>query len=465
MTTDGLPKPRRYLAIGAISAGTALIIIDGGIAAVALPTIARDLGVGSSAVVSVVTVYQLILAMLLLPFAGLGDRLGLKRVYQGGQLIFTIATLLCFFAKSLPFLLVVRAAQAIGAAAALSVSSALLRSTYPAQQLGRGLGINSVVVSSSAALAPTLGGLVLAIAPWPWVFASAVPFAVVSLLLGRALPNPAPSTEPFDVFGAVLCAAMFGLVIGGAESAVHGDSPVVSAAIVGVGALVGWYFVRRERGEARPILPIDLLARPVLALSAVGAYTAFIASMTLLLSTPFRLQHSYGMTAAEVGAAIAPWPLTNMIVAPLAGWLSDRYPAGLLGGIGMTISIGALMLIAYMPADASYMDIAWRMSLCGAGFGIFLPPNARLIIGSAPRDRAAAAGGLVSTVRLVGQTTGATLVAALLAAGVGAGRTPAFVAAGLALIAGLCSVARLRPSIRNPEAREAQDVQPASAVR
>jgi DHA2 family multidrug resistance protein-like MFS transporter len=454
---DGLPHPRRYFAIGALCAGTALVIIDGGIANVALPSIARDLGVEPSSVVAIVTVYQLMLVMLLLPFAGLGERIGLKRMYQYGQLIFTVATLLCFFAKSLPFLLIVRAAQAIGAAGALSVSSALIRLTYPSKQLGRGLGINSVIVSSAAAAAPTIGGLVLGIAPWPWVFACAIPFALLSLALGRYLPDAPPRNQHFDVVGAVMCAAMFGLVIGGAESAVHGNSPVVSAAIVLTGALVGWYFVRRERGEPNPILPLDLLSRPVLALSAIGAYTAFIASMTLLISTPFRLTHEFGFTAAAVGACIAPWPLTNMIVAPMAGWLSDRIPAGLLGGIGMTISVTALLLIAFLPAHPSYFDIAWRMALCGSGFGTFLPPNARLIIGSAPRERAAAAGGLISTVRLTGQTTGATVVALLLALGIGSGNVPAFVAAGLALIAGLCSVARLRPSIRNPPSDEVQD--------
>ena len=171
------------------------------------------------------------------------------------------------------------------------------------------------------------------------------------------------------------------------------------------------------------------MARPVIALSVVGAFTAFTASMTLLISTPFRL-HDLGFTAAEIGAAIAPWPLTNMIIAPLAGYLSDRIPAGILGGIGMTISIAALSLLATMPVDPSYFDVAWRMALCGSGFGIFLPPNARLIIGSAARERAAAAGGLVSTVRLIGQTSGATLVAALLAMGVGSGHVPPIVAAG-----------------------------------
>ena len=456
---DGLPFPQRYAAIAAMSFGSALVIIDGGVANVALPTIAHDLHVDQSAVVSVVTVYQVMLVMLMLPLAGLGERIGLKRIYQGGQLIFTIATLLCFFAKSLPFLLVVRAVQAMGAAGVLAVASALIRQIYPSNQLGRGLGINSVVVTSSAAAAPTIGGLILSVAPWPWVFASAVPFAALSLAFGRAIPDPKPHVKTFDVVGAVMCAVMFGLVIGGLQSMVTGDSPVVSAAIVLAGVVIGYHFVRRERGEASPILPIDLLARPVLALSAIGGFTAFTASMTLLISTPFRL-HALGFSAAAIGAAIAPWPLTNMIVAPAAGYLSDRIPAGILGGIGMVVSICALLLLAFMPADPSYFDVAWRMALCGSGFGTFLPPNARLIVGSAPRERAAAAGGLVSTVRLAGQTTGATVVAGLLALGVGQGAVPPLVAATLALIAGLCSIARLRPSLRNPAAAEVADEVP-----
>ncbi|MGJ3626503.1 hypothetical protein AB5I41_05690 [Sphingomonas sp. MMS24-JH45] len=127
----------------------------------------------------------------------------------------------------------------------------------------------------------------------------------------------------------------------------------------------------------------------------------------------------------------------------------------------MAISIVALTLLAFMAADPSYFDVAWRMALCGSGFGIFLPPNARLIIGSAPKERAAAAGGMVGTVRLAGQTTGATLVAALLALGIGGGATPPLVAAGLALVAGLCSLARLRPSVRNPQGHE-EAAQPAA---
>lgn len=454
---DGLPVPRRYVAIAAISLGTVLTVIDGQIAGVALPTIARDLKVDGSAAVLVVTVYQLVLVMTLLPFSALGDRIGLKRLYQAGQLVFAIATGLCFFAKSLPFLLVVRAFQALGAAAALSVMSAILRSIYPARQLGRGLGLNSVFVSVSAALAPTAGGAILALAPWPWVFAAGVPFAILSLLLGRfGLPDIAPRKLGYDGIGALYCVATFGLTIAGLEAGVHGAPLPIAGALVLVGLVLAVGLVRYELKQTHPIMPVDLLRLPVLALSSAGALCAFMASMLLLLSLPFRLQHGYGFTPGEVGAMIAPWPLTTMVVAPTAGALSDRVPAGLLGGIGMSVATVALLLLAFLPAHPAYADVAWRMALCGAGFGLFLSPNARLIVGSAPRRRAASAGGLISTTRLTGQTIGATGVAALLALGLGEGPVPPLVATALAVIAGLCSLARLNPALRRPGAHEGE---------
>jgi DHA2 family multidrug resistance protein-like MFS transporter len=450
--------------IAGISFGSALVILDGGIANVALPTIAHDLNIDSSAAVLIVTVYQLVLVMTLLPLSAIGDRIGLRRLYQYGTMLFAAASLLAFFANTLPFLLVVRALQALGAAAVLSVTSAMLRTLYSPAKLGRGLGFNSVVVSSAAAMAPTAGGFLLAYASWPWLFAAAVPFALASLALGAFLPNPPPRNEPYDFAGALLCAATFGLIIGGLESAVHGTSPLVSAFITAIGVGFAIALVRNQKREPRPVLPVDLLARPVLALSAIGGFLAFIASMGLLISMPFRLEHSFGFSPQQVGAMMAPWPLTTLFVAPLAGTLSDKYPAGLLGGIGMCIGVVALVLIAFMPADPSYLDVAWRMSLCGAGFGMFMSPNARLIIGSAPKERAASAGGLISTIRLCGQTMGATMVAALLALGLGGGSTPVFICCGLALVAGLCSIARLNPALHKPDTHEVDAIRPAAPL-
>lgn len=449
--SDGMPTPQRYLAIAAISLGTVLTVIDGQIAGVALPTIARDLHVDGSAAVLVVTVYQLVLVMTLLPFSALGDRIGLKKLYQGGQLVFAVATLLCFFAKSLPFLLVVRAVQSLGAAAALSVMSALIRSIYPSKQLGRGLGLNSVMVSVSAALAPTAGGMILAIAPWPWVFAVGVPFAILSLLLGRVgLPDIKGRDVGYDGLGALYCVVTFGLTIFGLEAGVHGGSPVVAGAILAAGLAFALVFVRYELKQPHPIMPVDLLRLPVLALSSAGAFCAFVAATLLTLSLPFRLQHGFGFAPSAVGAMIAPWPLTTMIVAPTAGALSDKVPAGILGGIGMAVATVALLLLALLPVHPDYWDVAWRMALCGSGFGLFLSPNARLIVGSAPRRRAASAGGLISTVRLSGQTLGATGVAALLAFQLGEGPSPALIACGLAVVAGGLSLARLNPALRRP---------------
>ena len=446
---DGLPTPRRYFAILAVASGTALAVIDGSIATVALPTISRDLGVAPAAAVLVVTIYQLVLVMTLLPFSALGSRIGLRRLYQYGQTTFLISTILCFFVKSLGFLLVVRAVQALGAGAALSVSSGLIRSIYPARQLGRGLGINTVVVSSASAIAPTLGGLILSVASWPWIFAAAAPLALISLLIGRqALPHPEPHAEPYDVYGALLCASTFGLVISGLEGMVQGASVTLSLGIVAAGAAVATVFVRRELSSPLPILPVDLLAKPLVALSALGGLTVFVASMTALLSLPFRLQQHYGFSPEEVGAVISPWPIAAMLFAPLAGTLSDRYPAGILGGIGMTIATLALLLLAFLPEHVSHLDVAWRMALCGIGFGLFLAPNSRVIVQSAPRVRAASAGGLLSTARLTGQTLGATLLAALLALGIGSDRVPALIAAGLAALAGICSLARLNSALK-----------------
>jgi DHA2 family multidrug resistance protein-like MFS transporter len=454
---DGLPTPRRYLAILAICTGTALAVIDGSVVTVALPTLARDLGVHSSTAVLVVTVYQLVLVMTLLPFSALGSRIGLRRLYQYGQLAFLLATVLCFFARNLPFLLLVRAIQALGAAASLSVSSALIRSTYPARQLGRGLGIGNVVVSSSIALAPTLGGLVLSVASWPWIFAAASPLALLSLLLGRkALPEPLPRDEPYDVRAAALCALTFGLIISGLESAVHGGPPLIAATLIGVGALVAVVFVRRELQSRIPILPVDLLMRPVVGLSALGGLLVFIASMTFMLSLPFRLQQQYGFAPGEVGAIITPWPLAILLIGPTAGMLSDRFPAGILGGIGMAIATVGLLSLAFLPAHLSHLDLVWRMTLTGAGFGLFVAPNARLIIHSAPHERAASAGGLISTTRLTGQTLGATVLAALLSVGVGTGPVPALLAAGLAVLAGICSLARMSAKVSEAPPRAAR---------
>jgi len=449
---DGLPFPRRFWAIAAISFGTALFVVDGAIANVALPTIARELGVGNGEVTNVVTVYQLVLVMVLLPFSSVGDRIGHRTLYQIGQVVFLVASALTILVHSFATLLLARAGQALGAGMALSVSAAMLRETYPARSLGSGMGINSVVVASSAALAPAMGGYIVAHLDWRWVFVAAVPMAVISLLLGRALPDPVKRDRERQPVSGIWSAVSMLLLIGGLQIATHGDAAIFGAAVSLAGAVSTVFLVKRERMRSHPVVPVDLMAMPAIGLSALAAVCAFIAAGSLLVALPFRFEQEMGYSPDQVGLLLLPFPLTMLIVAPAAGWLSDRIAATKLGVTGMALAVFALVELAFMPVDASGFAIAWRLSLCALGFGLFFAPNSRLLIGRAPKHRAAAAGGLLSTSRLTGQTLAAAMVGILLTAGVGIGPWPMLFASVLSVVAAICCLVRYR-LIRKPGRR------------
>jgi DHA2 family multidrug resistance protein-like MFS transporter len=302
-----------------------------------------------------------------------------------------------------------------------------------------------MIASIAGALAPTAGGLILSAASWPWVFTAAAPFGLLSLWIGwRSLPDVPAIKAPYNLGGALLNMATFGLIVAGLESAVHGGPPLVAAGVVAAGVAFAIWFVRHELAEARPILPLDLLSDPVLSLSIAGSFLAFSAIMMLSLSLPFRLQHLYGFSPSEVGAVLTPMPLTMMMMMPLSGMLSDRMRPGIQGGIGMSVTIVGLLLVAFPPAHPDFFDFAWRMMLCGIGLALYLPANTRLVVRMTPHHRATAAGGLISTVRLTGQTVGATMVATFLALGLGSTAVPVLAAAVFGLFAGLFSVSRLR---------------------
>jgi DHA2 family multidrug resistance protein-like MFS transporter len=251
-----------------------------------------------------------------------------------------------------------------------------------------------------------------------------------------------------------MCAATFGLTICGLESTVHGDSPVVSLALVVLGVILGIFFVRRELKQSRPVLPVDLLRLKSVALPCLGTLAAYTGLMVVMVTLPFDLQQRFHFSPVATGAVLAPLPLMTLIVAPAAGILSDRFPAGVLGAIGMAIGLAGMICIAFLPASPNRFDVLWRVAVCGVGYGMFFSPNARQIIASAPHERTAAAGALFSTIRGAGQTLGATAVAALLALGCGVGSTPPLIASVLALVAGYCSLAVLRPSNRRPHSVE-----------
>ena len=436
--------PRRLVAIAALSFGMALLVVDGNIAIVALPTIARKLGVSEGAVTAVITVYQLVTVMGLLPFANLGDRIGHRRMYQSGQVLFCIASALCFFVESFPVLLLLRAAQAIGASMSLSVSAAILREIYPTRSLGSGMGFNSMVVALASATGPTLGGFIVASFDWRLVFVAAAPFALLSLLFGPSLPPPDPRRGKTDWVAALWSAFTMACLIGGVQLASHASVRLPGIGLFLAGGVSAWLLVRRERRIERPIVPVDILKMPAVGLSALGAMAVFCAVGLTLIALPFRLEQGFGFRPDEVGLLILPFPLTMLFVAPTAGWLSDRIAPTKLGVPGLAVAILGLTALMLLPPGATKFDLIWRLSLTAAGFGFFMAPNSRLLIGSTPKERTSAAGGVMSTARLLGLGLAAAVLGLLLGLGAGLGPMPLLIAMGLAVLASACSLVRFR---------------------
>lgn len=409
---QGLPTPQRYWAILVIALGITLAVLDGAIANVALPTIARDLRASPSASIWVVNAYQLSITISLLPLASLGDRIGYRRVYTVGLALFTLASLGCALVSTLPMLAAMRVVQGFGAAGIMSVNAALVRHIYPPSMLGRGVAINATVVAIASAVGPTVASAVLSVATWPWLFAINVPIGIAAITVAwRALPINPGHKAPYDYVSAVLNAIVFGLAIFTIDSLGHGESPAVVLAQVLVVVALGYVFVRRQLTQEAPLLPIDLLRIPVFGLSIGTSVCSFCAQMLAFVSLPFFFQNTLGFTQVETGLLITPWPLAIVFAAPISGVLSDRYSAGVLGGIGLIVLSAGLVLLATLGAHPTPTQIAWRMALCGAGFGIFQSPNNRQMLSAAPRERSGGASGMLGTARLTGQTLGAALVA------------------------------------------------------
>jgi DHA2 family multidrug resistance protein-like MFS transporter len=206
--------------------------------------------------------------------------------------------------------------------------------------------------------------------------------------------------------------------------------------------------VRFQLGKTDPLLPLDLLARPGFRAAFLTGVMGFVASNFFIISMPFDLMTVLGRGPVATGLLITPWPVAIVLVAPVVGPLADRYPAAVLSTVGLAITGMGFLLLRLMPASPSDLDIAWRIGLAGAGFGLFQPPNNKAMITTAPKSRIGSASGMISVARLLGQTLGGMFVALTLGL-VAQGATAACLtlAACTAFLAAAISGARMRRAI------------------
>ena len=311
--------------------------------------------------------------------------------------------------------------------------------------LGRGVGLNALVVGVSFAAGPTIASLVLSVAAWPWLFAINVPLALLSLLVAwPALPRGYTAGHALDPLTALLTALCFASLIGALSAATQRQPLLVVGPLAALALGAGVLLLRRQAGHPAPMLPVDLLRRPMFALSICTAVASFCAQGLAFVSLPFFFETVLHRDPVQTGFLMAPWAIVVAAMAPIAGRLSDSQAPGLMGGIGLVILSAGMAAMALLPADASVLRITLGMAVCGLGFGLFQSPNLKAIMSAAPPQRAGGASGMVAMARLNGQALGAALVALCFGIAGSQGPTVALgLGAGFAALGALASAARL----------------------
>jgi MFS transporter, DHA2 family, multidrug resistance protein len=421
-----------------------MTVLDAQMLGVALPGIARDLGIAPASATWLLNAYQLAVVSTLLPMASLGEILGFRRVYLAGLGVFAAASVGAAFAPGFGALVAFRVLQGLGASAVMSLTAGMIRHTFPQAQLGRAIGINAMVVAVSGASAPGIVAAVLAVAPWPWLFLVHVPIGLLGLAVGaRALPDPPRARRSFDSPSAALNVFAFGLVFLGLDLLLA--APGWALPLMAMGALAAWFLVRRQLSRPAPLLPLDLLRIRAVGTAVAASVCGFAAWYSAYLSLPFLFQAA-GRGQAEAALLLTPWPLALAVAAPLAGRLSDRLPTALLCAAGMAALATGLALLAgsAVVAAGAVVLTGAVVALCGAGFGTFMTPNNRTMLSAAPKSRAGGAGGMQATARVLGTTLGTTTLAlSFQVAGTGGGPRLALLAGiGFALAAAALSLSR-----------------------
>lgn len=441
---------RPYLTVIAVLAAIMMGVLDGTVMNVALPTLSKEFNVTPSDIIWVVNAYQLVVTMMLLGFAAIGDVFGYKKVFLCGVSIFVTASALCAMSKSFEMMVASRILQGIGGACTMSINTALLRIIFPPARLGRVMAANAVIVAVTAASGPALGGAILSVGHWSWIFLMNIPLGLAALIIGwKLLPHnpPQKTKQKLDGQSVVMNAVFFGLLIYTIEGMAHDGFSTLLLLQAVVTVIVGVLYIRRQLQIPMPILPVDLFRIPIFSLSIGCSIACFTAQMLALVSLPFFMQHSLGMGVAATGLLMTPWPLATTLTAPIAGRMIERVHPGILGAVGMGIFAIGLCLLATLGNDTELWNLAWRMAVCGIGIGLFQTPNNVTITTSAPIQRSGGASGMLGTARVLGQTLGTAIVAILfhyMGQESGGEVVCLWTALGLALISGGLSCCRIK---------------------
>ncbi|MEU6380426.1 MFS transporter [Streptomyces sp. NPDC046909] len=416
-------SPRRRLLVLAICCMSLLIVsLDNTVLNVALPSMQHDLDASTSGLQWTIDAYTLVLASLLMLAGSTADRIGRKRVFAAGLVIFTIGSVLCSLAPNLEALVAFRMVQAVGGSMLNPVAMSIITNTFTdPRERARAIGAWGAVVGISLAAGPVVGGLLVDSVGWRSIFWLNLPVGLTALLLTlRYVPESrAPKARRPDPVGQVLVIALFGsLTYAIIEAPNSGFASVLPFAALAVAALVG--LLAYEPRRAEPLIDLRFFRSAPFSGATVIAIAAFASLGGFLFLSTLYLQNVRGLDALHAGLWMLPLAAPAFLCAPLSGRLvgarGPRLPL-LIAGVAMTVSG---VLFAAFDAETSDVTLLIGYVLFGIGFGFVNAPITNTAVSGMPRTQAGVAAAVASTSRQLGQTLGVAVVGAVLVAGVGA---------------------------------------------
>jgi EmrB/QacA subfamily drug resistance transporter len=396
------------------SLGSFMVLLDGSIVLVALPTIQQDLHAQVADLQWTVDAYTLPFAALMLTAGTLGDRLGRKKVFLAGLLLFLVGSAVCGFSTTFGVLILGRVIQGLGAAAISTGSLALLVSTFtqPAER-AKAIGIWTAVSGVSLAAGPLVGGLLIEAFNWPAIFFINLPIGLLALALGvpKLLESSNPQARSIDLPGQIaVTGALFCIVMALIEGPRAGWGSGLIIALFAVGAILLVGFIGYERRAREPMLPVDLFKKPSFSTACVSAFLlGFIIVGVMFFMAQF-LQGVQGNTALGAGLRLLPLTLGIFVMSPPAARITGKVGPRPPITVGALLSAVGFLLLTQVNPDTGYASILWRLLLVGLGIGCMFAPLTVAIMAATPPNRGGLGSSMINTFRIVGFTAGAAVL-------------------------------------------------------